>query len=440
MRSFLSILSLLLVAANFSSCKKDTTSSVILEMNVVNDKAELSWKVIGDQENIHSYTIFVKTAENSEMELDQVTSMQRTVNLPVSSYVAYRVSANYNSEADDVTGIARRVYSNYKEHSRNDIKFLGVDPMDVLLDNAQLYIFDGNSTIAKYDVFTKQIVKQVNIGGTINYADMGIHNGQKEIYVPRTDGWIYVLNTNLEKTDAINVGAAAYSVVYHNGYLYTTVMAPGSGKKADGKPLHYNLHVYNRTTKQLVANSNNNIKEGPERIKKVSGTNVELFGVLGNVSANLGVNDYDLYYMKYDANGNYISHQKALAGNVVTPIIMEAYPDGSKIVTGIRGRIFNKNLVLEGMFSDTELSETYTSAFGFNAAQNLVYVGRSDRTIDVINMSDNSVQRTIKTTGHPHKIFFEAGNIICVSRNQFPATIGFLGTIPRSPFIVEVFQ
>lgn len=409
-------------------------------MSVPNDSVQLSWSVIGEKENIGDYTVYVATQANDVLGTAVLTTkdMKAAHKMPVSSYVAYRVSANYLSQG--TYGSVSKVYSEFKVHNRSEVTLHEIDPMDVLIDNNQLYIFDGNSTIAKYDVSTQQIVKQVSIGGTITYPDIAIHNGQKEIYIPRTDGWIYVLNTELDKIDEINVGAGAYSVVYHNGYLYTTLKAPGSKIKTDGKPLHYNLHVYNRTTKQLVNNSNNNAVENAERIKKVPGTEIELYGVVGNTALSPGDYVRDLYYYKYSANGNYLSVNDGNAQYLVTPIIMEMYPDGSKIVTGIRGRRFNKNLVLEGLFSDTEIPETYTSGFGFNVAQNLMYIGRYDRTIDVVNIADNSIQRTIKTIGYPHKIFYEAGNIISVSRNEYPASIGTEGKIQRSPFMVEVFQ
>ncbi len=441
MSRFQSISFLLLTVTLLYSCKKDpeglAASTVQLNMSVQNDSMLLSWSVIGNKESFNGYSVYVRTDpdDTSETLVALVHDMSYTHRMPVSSYVAYRVSANYFAHGSTTN---HKVYSNYVVHNRSDVALYDIDPMDALYDNGILYVFDGNSTIAKYDMSAHQIVKQVSLGGTITYPDIGVHNGQKEIYVPGTDGWIDVLNTNLDKMDEIYVGAEAYSVVYHGGYLFTTIKA-GTLVKTDGKPMTYYLHVYNRTTKQLVNNSNNNVRDNAERIKKIPGTDVEFFGVVGNAALTPANNIYDLHYYKYDANGHYLTGKKDESYYLVTPIIMETYPDGSKMVTGMNGCRFGKNLMLGGMFSDGEISGIRNSAFGFNVAEDQIYTGLG-RAINVVNMSDNTVQRTIKTLGYPHKIFFDAGKIICVSRNSYPASVGESGMIERSPFMVEVFQ
>jgi hypothetical protein len=75
---------------------------------------------------------------------------------------------------------------------------------------------------------------------------MGTFNNVKEIYVPRSDGWVFVYNAEtFEKIDQIGIGSPSSCVINNNGNLFIST----------DQWTNYPLRVFSRTTKQQISKS-----------------------------------------------------------------------------------------------------------------------------------------------------------------------------------------
>ncbi len=382
----------------FTSCKKSSNNNVygnkiILSPLVVNgNTVTLKWSKL-PADSLTSYLIerVTDTVSNymtSTITVDKNTN-QYVDTLPLAPYVQYYITSVR-------TGIYSRVTSNKITYARQDISFMLITPKDAVVDRAShmLYIYSSTGDIIKYDLQGKNVAKQISTSANIGYCDIGVYNGTKELYVPRSDGWLFIYDaTTLTQIDQINIGNSLTSVVFNNGVLFVSGIISYSSSSA--------IVSYNRATKSLISSQSTS---DASRLKLIPGSNSEF----------LGVSTYsNPYYFKFDSTGHYVTQQTGyLSGYYLSPTAFEIFPDGSKFITSSTGVIVSKALTYVSSLPHGNL--TYTS-YDFDNTNQLIYVGCATNKIQAYSLSSYQLSNTINTKGYPTKIFYDNGSVISLS-------------------------
>lgn len=400
------ILITILAAAGLFACKKDknktvnTSSSTEIVMatpTVAGNIATISWSKLNN-DSLVSYMLVrvtdttVSTSQSTMYKILDKSVTQITDTLPLTPYAQYYVMAQLPA-----TSYPRSITSNKVKYSRTDISFMSIIPKDVLYDRSsrQLYIYSASGDIAIYDVAGKSIVKQIATTANIGFCDIGTYNGRKELYVPRTDGWLFIYDAQtLDQIDQINVGTQLFCVVYANGILFVSNYSSSSD----------NIVSYNRADKKLVSKT---YGSSASRLKLIPGSNLEFLTI--NYSSQI------TRYI-FDNRGTYVSQQSGYPANTaLSAEIFEMYADGSHFITSAAGTIVNKSLAYVSTLPHGNIAFT---SFDFDNTNNLIYAGCSTKAIKTYAMDNYQLTKTINTMGYPVKVFYDNGEIISVSSNS----------------------
>jgi hypothetical protein len=379
------------------SCKKNNNNDVspnaitLDALKVSGNLVTLSWSKLAN-DSLSDY-IIAKVVDSTipqyitNIHVDKSkTSYVDT--LPMTPYVRYYVVAQLPT---------RVIKSNTQTSVRTDVTFIKMSPKDAVYDRGtrKLYIYSADGNMALYDVANKTISKQITMDATVGYCALGNYSGTTELYVPRTDGWLFIYNAaTLEQIDQINIGSQLYSVTVNDEKLYVTKYDYSEG-----------IVCYSRATKSKLSSTNaSDIK----RLRLVPGTNSEFFGAGDYSSAS---------YFKFSNTGSFISQQsKYLSSYYMYSDIFEIFPDGSKFITGGSGIIVDKDLTYVSTLPHG--STTFTS-FDFDNTNNLVYASCNSKTIQAYAMSNYQLTRTVNTLGYPKKIFYDNGTLLSVSLSGY---------------------
>ncbi len=382
-----------------SSCKKSkhtdlsATQIVLSPLKVSGNKIELNWSKLNN-DSLQMYRI-IKTFDSSNISnylyitVDKSTTTY-TDSTPLAPYVQYYVVAYLPS--------GHAIISNKQTNNRTDFEFMSIWPQDVIFDrdSRQLYIYSSTGDIVDYDLQTNKAVKTIKTYADIGACTIGTYNGIKELYVARTDGWLFIYNAaTLDQIDQINVGGQLYDIACNGDILYV----------CGTSSMNNTLFAYSRNTKSIVSKLPNS-GSGVTRIKLIPNTNSEL----------IGITDHDdLFHYKFNA-GTYVSTQHAyLSSYSFSTYIFEMYPDGSNFISSESGTIVGNNLVY---ISNLPHGTIIFTSFDFDNTNQLIYAGCSINTIQAYSMSNYQLTRSVKTQGMPSKIFFDNGNLISVSTSS----------------------
>jgi hypothetical protein len=377
---------LCLVAFVFVSCKKANTSDPIaLTHTISGNVITLKWSPI-DESSVTGY--YITRTDSFFGEKTFTTNAKTTTlidTLPPSPTISYSLVA---------TGGGNR--SNVVRITRSDVAFTDVTPYDALYDQVsqEIYVYSKDGKMQVYDVNTKKWVRSASWGSGIGYCDIGIYNGSKELYVPRSDGWLFIYDAaTLTKTGQISVGTALYGVSYNHDVLYICGTA--------GNTSSISVLSYSRKYMSKVAQQDGG--SDITRLKLVPGTHSEFFAISGHYLGNY----------KFDSLGNAVSQKYGTAtGTYPVSSIFEAFPDGNKLISNNTGCIYNKNLDYE-----TVLPHGFSAftSFCFDNAGQLIYAGCKEKQIQAFFTNNYQLAKTVKTEGIPFKVFFNNGSVLCVS-------------------------
>jgi hypothetical protein len=306
-------------------------------------------------------------------------------------YVQYYVVAYLSSATADVPT------SNKETYVRTDIAFMTLSPMDAIFDrpNQQLFIYSSTGQIAVYNLQSKKCTNQIATNATIGYCDIGPYNGVEELYVPRSDGWLFIYNAStLAQIDQINVGVPLIGVANSNGILYMC------------SSTNINVISYSRATKaQIVEAPVNTIG----RIKLIPNTNSQLVGICGST---------EIYRLLFNSGGGYVSFKwLSPVSSAISPSIVEMFPNGTEFITSSFGSIYDTSLTYVATLPHGNVS--YTS-FDFDTTDQLIYAGCTTKTILSYSMNTYILANTINTQGYPAKVFYNNGAVLSVSTNYEP--------------------
>ncbi|WP_151457980.1 MULTISPECIES: hypothetical protein [Chryseobacterium] len=395
---------------NLTSNYNDTTETV-----------SLKWTLTGD--NIYKYYKIVRSDSpngmQSEISNSSPNQFMFTSTVPFGPYLEYQIIG--------IKANGEEVQSNVIKIERPEIKMLNLKTFDAQFDknSGKLYLLDTDGKITLYDVNTGSVTHQVSTNATLGYSDLGIYNGNVELYVPRNDGWVDIYDGNdLTLKDQINFGMPLISTIYHNGKLYGS---PNSNSYNSSNV----IKSIDRTTKAIVSQSPSLYYYTGRMKKAVVGTSVQLYTITQNISPV----DMNLY--TFDLNGNYISHQSDSyhGDHPLNYRIFEAFPDG-RTITASSGSVYNSEMIYQ---NDLPAGNSKLSSFDFDS--NSIIAGSMSKTIEFYNINSYTKIKTINTKKYPYKVFNYNNKVVCVSsvtQLNFQ-NYDYSGTIPES-VVIEIFD
>lgn len=268
-----------------------------------------------------------------------------------------------------------------------------------------VYLIDrGGQKLIKFDYVALKVVQETSLQGTVGYSDIGDNGFGVEIYVPGSDGWIYVYNAeNLALATSINTGLFTSSVVTTGTGIVIAAVRPSPWWE---KP----IRTYNRANGLHI--DGNGGFDG-DRLRLVPGK-------LETISISTGVSPTDMEYMKYDEKGNVLLHvdDKYHGDHPLNPYIFRIADNGAYSITGSEGAVYTANSSMEyrGMLQRGALE---FSDFAFSDDGSVIYAATSNRkSIQIGNYP--ALQRTgeILTKGFPKIIVRDKKQIIALSRSS----------------------
>ncbi|HCA09253.1 hypothetical protein [Chryseobacterium sp.] len=349
----------------------------------------LRWTLSGN--NTYDHYKIVRSDSQSGQQTELGSSYPNQFSfisaVPFNSYLEYQIIGTKSN--------GEQVKSNIIKIERPEIKLLNLKTFDAQFDknSGKLYLLDTSGKIAIYDVNTGSVTHQISTNATLGYSDLGIYNGNVELYVPRNDGWVDIYDgNNLALKDQVNFGMSLISTVYHNGKLYGSSINNDIVKSVD------------RASKTLTSQSSQ-LYSNSGRMRKSVGTSVKLYTITQNITPV----DMDLY--DFDLNGNYISHQEDPyhGDHPLNYRIFETFPDG-RIITSSSGSIYNAQMIYQ---NDLPSGNSRLSSFDFDS--NSIIAGSMTKTIEFYNINSYTKTKTINTKRFPYKVFSYNNKVVCIS-------------------------
>jgi hypothetical protein len=308
-------------------------------------------------------------------------------------------------------------YDNLPEETVENDSFIDAHPFDIQYDKDRgwLYLFESTGEITIYDIAHNTVKTKISTEATIGYCDFGEYNGVKELYVPRTDGWIFIYNAStLKLIDQISIGASISSVVHNNGILFASAVTR-------------TLKTCNRSTKQVTTNDGD---FELTRLIKVPGTNTDL------LELTLNITPPDQNYYTFDEEGTFVSSKDDIyhgGGYELQANIFEFFPTGNKYVTSAIGSLYSKNMEYETSLPRGNL---WFTTFELDDSARFIYAGTDQKSIAVYDANTYQITRKITTKGYPFRIFYNGGALLCVSSSNHFSN-GLDHNAPPSNLLIE---
>lgn len=402
------------------SCKKDAPVNIQeVELNlrlqtVINDSAVVlawdsySWKDFKEYRLIRSYPD-IRQRDLREARDTIVLSGGRHVNsfqdlrVPITSRLKYSL---------EVSAKAGKVQSKEVVYERKQGLFFE-KTQEALIDTARKYIYVVNRDdgyISLYNYQQNLLIKKISASPYIGYCELGNPNGEAELYVPRSDGWVDIYDAiTLLLKDRLDVeGKEVNSVIYNNGLLF--VSTADSSHASGGKDR--SVKVYSRNTKQLITRAG---YYTPSRLFLVPGTRTELIDVVNKHPT------IRLLHYKFDEAGNLLSEKEDPYNGIYVkdPTNTKIFPAGNLIITTLVGSIYDTALTLKSHLTN-DLLNGYKD-FAFNETGSIIYcASQSSKTIEARGYPDNGLIRKYPTRLFPLKIFRDGQQLISLSTSLTP--------------------
>lgn len=388
-----------------SSCSKEkkeplpTDVFVLNEPIIMGDTIKLNWSNYLEG-NIAEITVYKKDFDDTDFYPLTYFSPPREGNEITDINLTYSPSISYQFEVK--LGNDNKVMSNIVTYKRPKIQILDIDPYDVIYreEDQLLYFFEASGQISLYDLKTNQITKQVQVERGLKYADIETFQNKKELYVPSYSG-VHVFDAlTLEKIDHFYQGLSTFSVVSHHNLLYVSASEPfdqalqvlrRSDKKTIGQIEFFQLH----------------------RIRKIPNSNTKLLGV----TTLSYPSDQRTFEFNQEGESPKIVSDLYHSDYPLESSILSIFPNGQKYITAREGTIYNIDMTFDANLPRGNLEFT---SFSYDKQSSKIYAATSTRSIEVYSANTYEHLKSIKTNGHPLRIFALDDEILSVS---FPAEI-----------------
>lgn len=382
---------------------------VLKGLEVLGDSVKLTWTkldtlkfsgylIIRKDNNLVSYNPGDYSSENYVVAriFDPAVTSYIDKTVPVTPYLEYQVvgllSGGY---------VYNYIYSNSKTYERPSIKAFEFNPLDIIpdLSNNRFYFIESdNGKISIFDYETLSTVKTITTDAKIGYCSIGTNGSARELYVPRSDGWVFVYNAEtLVKIDQIDVGHPSSCVVNNNGKLFISTDA------WTNRP----LKSFDRLTKKQIA-ENGDFED--TRLRIIPNTNS------GIIEVSLHISPVDLDYYNFDSNGKLLSHlEDRYHGDYpLDAEIFQFFPDAKKFITAAEGAVYDINM---NYLNRLPKGNYLFSDYAFNTDATVIYCACSNNRL-IISYSNPDFKKIkeYKTLGYPFRIYRKDNQLICISK------------------------
>jgi hypothetical protein len=437
MKKIYKVLFLLSVLMLLFSCDKDDTSTdvdntktysnriILNDLKITGDSVKLSWSKL-DTINFTGYLIVRKNKKDlivNPNDYNNESIISRIYDPSITSFVDKDVLSSPYLEYQVIGLLSNNyIFSNSKPYERPDLKVFNFGDIDVLPDltnNKFYFIEKGIGKISIFNFESLTVEKSISVDTKIGFCSFGTYNNVRELYVPRSDGWVFVYNSEtLQKIDQIDIGRPSSCVVSNNGNLFVSTSAW----------INQPLKVFNRATKMKVS-ENGDFED--TRIRIIPNSNSEIIEVTINIGPT------DLHYYKFDSSGNFVS-QKSDRYHGDYPLdasVFQFFPDGKKFITSNEGAIYDVDL---NYLNRLPKGDFLFSDYAFNLNSTIIYGGCSNsKSIVSYSIPNYEKIKEYKTQGYPYKMYRKDNVLICISKTK--KTDSYYYNVP-SEMIIEKIQ
>jgi hypothetical protein len=263
-------------------------------------------------------------------------------------------------------------------------------------------ISEGDQKIVKYDYSTNTILSSTNLPGKTGISTIGNNGFGVEIYVPCTDGWVYVYNAEtMALATSINAGLPASSVAINGMGTVIVCVRPSPWWE---KP----VRTFRRDNGLPLGSNNGSAFDG-SIIRMISGKNEAL-------TISSSVSPIDMDHLKLNTDGSLtLTDDKYHGDYPLDPFIFKIAPSGEYAVTSLSGAVYtaNSSMTYKGQIQRGALS---FSDFEFSANSNVIYAATQNRkSIQIAKYPELTRDNEILTKGLPKFIFRDNNKLISFS-------------------------
>ena len=264
-------------------------------------------------------------------------------------------------------------------------------------------INEGDQKIVKYDYSTQTILSSTNLPGKIGISTIGNNGFGVEIYVPCTDGWVYVYNAEtMVLATSINTGLSTSSVAINGMGIVIVCVRPSpwwekpvrTFRRDNGLPLGGNIgsSSFDGSIVRMIPNKN------------------EALTISSSVSP------IDMDHLKLNADGSLTTTDDKYHGDYpLDPFIFKIAPSGEYALTSSSGAVYtaNSSMTYKGQIQRGTLN---FSDFEFSANSSVIYAGTQNRkSIQIAKYPELTRDNEILTKGLPKFIFRDNNKLISFS-------------------------
>jgi hypothetical protein len=345
----------------------------------------------------------------------------------VSSLQVYRSTKEYNSEtligtlsgsqtsfidklvpfSDSVFYYVKSYNSDGYSSKSNVVKSRGIPVFNInavqaeMLANGSIIYLRSLNQIIGIDYKSLSVVKESSFNGNIGYFHVGNNGFGDELYIPNSDGWLYIYDlSTFNKKESINVGVSVECVISNNaGLLYTSV-SPSPWWEDP-------LRVFNRASLSFVDGGgdfdNTRLRLLP------SGSEI--------IEISTSVSPIDMDYYQFDVSGYFQQHtnDQYHGDHPLDANIFKIAPSNDYLVTSSQGAVYYANSSMKYIGSLPRGLDSF-SDFEFNSSATLIYAGLStQKAIYIYDYQNLNKTGEIATKGYPVFLFRKGNELIVIS-------------------------
>ncbi|PXY02280.1 hypothetical protein DF185_06430 [Marinifilum breve] len=258
---------------------------------------------------------------------------------------------------------------------------------------------DNKITAVNYEDYT--VVDELSLNGSIGYFHIGNNGFGNELYIPSSDGWLYIYDLdNLNEKEKINVGVAVECVISNNKGLLFASVSPSPWWEQP-------LRSYSRETLEYIDGSGD---FDDTRLRLLpSGNEI--------IEITTSITPIDMDYYKFDESGKFTLHKEDRyhGDHPLDANIFKVSNVNNVIITSREGALYHANSSMEFIGTLPRGNDTYND-FEFNSNETKIFAGINDKKqIDIFNYSSLSRIDNFKTKGYPVFILRKDNKLVIVS-------------------------
>jgi hypothetical protein len=278
------------------------------------------------------------------------------------------------------------------------------DPSDVVMHPTlnRFYAVDkGAGKLRVIDADTFSETASVTLQGTPGFIDIADNGFGLEVYVPSSDGWIYIYDAEkLTLKKSINTGLPTPCVVSNGSGYITASVTPSPWWEQP-------VRTYSRATGINI--SGNGDHDG-DRLRFVPGQQKIM-------SISRSVSPVDMEHFELNSKGEILLHtnDKYHGDYPLDPNIFRISNSGDYLVTGGQGAVYLTTRAMEykGMIQRGSLT---FSDFAFSEDGKTIYAATQNRkSIQIAHYPQLTRDKEILLRGTPRFVFHRAGKLYTIS-------------------------